>query len=140
MSYEIEITPSQNGSMQEVVVQTIVVNPVDGHLNTESIEALGQNLAIGQILHGCPHGCQNIYSLDKEILKRHIGLVHEKRTPLECMNCYAVFVDPKKLKQHRYQVHGERGQYQCNQCSASFRDQGHVNRHIAIVHEKKRYG
>ena len=61
--------------------------------------ALQNSLNIGQIVHQCVQ-C-DVYSIDKDILKRHIGLIHEKRTPLECMLCYAVFIEPKKLKQQR---------------------------------------
>ena len=98
MSYEIEIAPNQ-GQMNEVVVQTIVVQPLDNNINTAAMGAIAQNMAMGQILHQC--GQCDIYSLDKDILKRHIGLVHERKTPLECMDCYAVFIEPKRLKLHK---------------------------------------
>ena len=44
-------------------------------------------------------------SWKSKIFERHIGLVHENKTPLECMLCYAVFIDPKRLKQHKINVH-----------------------------------
>ena len=68
MSYEIEIAPNQ-GQMNEVVVQTIVVQPLDNSINTSAMGAIAQNMAMGQILHQC--GQCDIYSLDKDILKRH---------------------------------------------------------------------
>ena len=40
-------------------------------------------------------------SLQKGILKRHIGLVHERKTPLECADCYAVFVETKQFTKHK---------------------------------------
>ena len=132
MSYEIEIASNQF-SKNNVVLQTIVVNPVQNapvqtlHVKQE----VDPN--IGQIVHQCVQ-C-DVYSIDKDILKRHIGLIHEKRTPLECMLCYAVFIEPKKLKQHKAKVHGESLPFQCGTCRATFKDNGHLNRHIKIVHE-----
>ena len=58
--------------------------------------------------------------LDKDILKRHIGLVHERKTPLECMDCYAVFIDPKRLKMHKVKVHGETLPHQCGTCKVIY--------------------
>ena len=52
-----------------------------------------------QILHNCT-SC-DAYFMDRDVLRRHIGLIHENKIPLECTYCYAVFIEHKKLTQHK---------------------------------------
>jgi len=83
--------------------------------------------------------------MDKDVLRRHIGLIHENKTPLECIYCYAVFIEEKRLIQHRVAVHGEvpkeknpTHKSECHICHATFRKNFEVNRHIEEVHEGKK--
>ena len=98
MSVKIEIAPNDHVINEEVVTTFVVEN--NEIKNSDVIE---QKMTVGQIVHQC--GQCEAYSFDKDIVERHIGLIHENKTPLECMLCYAVFIDPKKLKQHKVQVH-----------------------------------
>ena len=52
-----------------------------------------------QILHNCT--ICDAYFMDRDVLRRHIGLIHENKIPLECTYCYAVFIEHKKLTQHK---------------------------------------
>jgi len=97
-----------------------------------------------QILHNCT-SC-DAYFMDRDVLRRHIGLIHENKIPLECTYCYAVFIEHKKLTQHKVSVHGEVAKEnknpthkaECNICHATFRKTCEVTRHINEVHEGKK--
>ena len=89
-----------------------------------------------KVLHKCDH-C-DACSPQKLIIKRHIGLVHERKPPLECMDCYAVFVEQKQLTKHKRKQHSNSMPFQCGVCKAGFTEKGAVNRHIANVHEGKK--
>ena len=101
MSCEIDIGPNDH-TINEVVVSTIELNVENNEIKNSS-DVIEQKMTVGQIVHQC--GQCEAYSFDKDIVERHIGLIHENKTPLECMLCYAVFIDPKKLKQHKVYVH-----------------------------------
>ena len=104
MSYEIKIENSQTSiNEHEDVVQTIIVDIGDINVAHTPAVLAAQNMTVGQVVYQCSQ-C-DYYSFDKDILKRHIGLIHERKPAFECMLCYAVFVDPKKLKQHKAYVH-----------------------------------
>ena len=130
----------QEHSMTEVVVSTIVVENNEIKDQDSDVIGIGNKLTVGQIVHQC--GQCDAYSFDKDIVERHIGLIHDKKMPLECMLCYAVFVDPKSLKKHKAIVHKEiqpeDKPYQCGYCQSTFRDNGAVNRHVSSVHEGKK--
>ena len=125
----------QEHSMTEVVVSTIVVENNDIKDQDSDVIGIGNKLTVGQIVHQC--GQCDAYSFDKDIVERHIGLIHDKKMPLECMLCFAVFVDPKSLKKHKAIVHKEippeDKPYQCGYCQSTFRDNGAVNRYRSFI-------
>ena len=78
--------------------------------------------------------------MDRDVLRRHIGMIHENKAPLECTYCYAVFIEHKKLTQHKVSVHGEvpkenknpTHRAECNICHATFRKQCEVTRYSVL--------
>ena len=122
MSYAVEYGNHQQTFKLE---SAIVIN--DENTN---ILVPGQNT---KVLHKCDH-C-DACSTQKLIIKRHIGLVHERKPPLECMDCYAVFTEQKQLTKHKRKQHSNSMPFQCGVCKAGFTEKGAVNRHIANVHE-----
>ena len=122
MSYAVEYGNHQQTFKLE---SAIVIN--DENTN---ILVPGQNT---KVLHKCDH-C-DACSPQKLIIKRHIGLVHERKPPLECMECYAVFTEQKQLTKHKRKQHSNSMPFQCGVCKAGFTEKGAVNRHIANVHE-----
>ena len=123
MSYAMEYGNHQ----QTFKLESAIV--IENNENTD-ILVPGQNT---KVLHKCDH-C-DACSTQKLIIKRHIGLVHERKPPLECMECYAVFTEQKQLTKHKRKQHSNSMPFQCGVCKAGFTEKGAVNRHIANVHE-----
>ena len=88
--YGIDFVTNENQINE--VLSTIIVE-------TKISDTPGKNINDIKLMHQCAN-C-DAYFMDKDILKRHIGLIHERKIPIECTYCYAVFIEERKLIQHK---------------------------------------
>ena len=85
----------------------------------------------------CTYKCSR-----KDVLKKHIAAVHEKKKPFECSLCPSKFDLKSELKYHAWKQHYEKlskkRHLKCSLCQYTFDGKANLNRHIAAVHEKKK--
>lgn len=65
---------------------------------------------------------------DNPSLRRHMLILHSKKTKLECSTCNAKVLSPKLLKLHM-EAHKEGKQFCCKGCGKEFTRRYHLNRH-----------
>ena len=80
---------------------------------------------------------------EKSALKRHIGLVHEKKKNIsingaKCPRCDKYFVDKGNILKHIKAVHEKIKPYKCLVCNKGFPEKTQMTIHIEAVHEGKK--
>ena len=84
--------------------------------------------------------CNLLVSYSKEIVSKHIDLVHKKLKNHVCHHCGKAYSDQKTLKKHLSKHHNEgppvEKKYKCDQCDKSYELLQSLKTHIATNHQK----
>ena len=83
-----------------------------------------------------PHQCSQClkkFSF-KNLLSRHIEIVHKKVKPYQCSQCLKYFNNKNHLSRHIDVVHKRIRPCQCSQCSKNFSNKHHLRLHMMKVH------
>ncbi|XP_059048978.1 RE1-silencing transcription factor-like isoform X1 [Achroia grisella] len=81
--------------------------------------------------HVCPVCSKRFH--EKNTLRRHIDIVHNKKRGLRCEYCTELFSSVSKLTRHVRSHAGKRA-YPCKYCNKSFLKSHHYTRHLRVKH------
>ena len=83
--------------------------------------------------------CSDFVTHNKQYLRQHIILVHEKPEELRCQTCKKQFHKLSELSTHTKAVHSKLKDILCNKCNKGFSNKGQLAKHMKRVHEGSKY-
>ena len=83
--------------------------------------------------------CSDFVTHNKQYLRQHIILVHEKPEELRCQTCKKQFFKLSELSTHTKAVHSKLKDVLCDKCNKGFSNKGQLAKHMKRVHEGSKY-